>query len=233
LSTSDIVALIPARGGSKSIPRKNIVELGGRPLLAWSIAAARDVAEIKRTLVSTDDHEIAAVAEAHGADVVMRPAELATDDAPVIDTIRDLIRRLAAVGSPPRVLVLLGPACPLRSPADSRACLKRLDDDSVDSVATFKPAELNPMRAWKIENGRPTPFIGDSNPWLPRQRLPAAYQLSGAVYAFRADRLRPDHPSILFGNAVAEVMPAERSVDIDGWVDLFLAESVLKRSRSK
>lgn len=226
---SEIVAVIPARGGSKSIPRKNIVPLGGRPLLAWSIEVAKQVPAINRILVSTDDEEIAGCARTFGAEVSMRPPALATDDALVIDTLRDLIARLNNEGRPPRVIVLLEPTCPLRSAEDVESCLKLIEDDTIDSVATFKAAELNPMRAWRIEQGRPTPFIKDAYPWLPRQQLPQAYQLNGAVYAFRADRLRPEHPSILFGNTAAVVMPAERSVDIDNWIDLTLAEAVLAR----
>lgn len=227
MSTADIIAVIPARGGSKSIPRKNIVDLGGRPLLAWSIAVAREVPDIERIIVSTDDDEIAGVASANGAEISMRPPALATDEALVIDTLRDLIERLSAEGNAPRIMILLEPTCPLRSRGDIEACLQWLQDDTVDAVATFKPAELNPMRAWRIENGQPTPFLPDANPWLPRQRLPEAYQLNGAVYAFRADRLRPEHPSILFGRTAAVIMPPERSVDIDNRLDLQVAEAML------
>lgn len=224
------VAVIPARGGSKSIPRKNIVNLGGRPLLAWSIDAARKVSSIQRVIVSTDDEQIAAVARAHGAEVSIRPAALATDDALVIDALRDLISRLEEAGAPARVMVLLEPTCPLRSPEDIQNCLDLLQDDKIDAVATFKPAELNPMRAWRIEDHHAQPFIEGANPWLPRQRLPEAYQLNGAVYAFRADRLGPEHSSILFGRTAAVVMPAERSVDIDHMIDLQIAEAVLAGS---
>ena len=226
-ASTSTVAVIPARGGSRSIPHKNIAPLGGRPLLAWSIEVAREVTAIERIIVSTDDDAIARVALEHGADVDRRPASLAGDDALVIDALRELLGRLATAGALPRVAVLLEPTCPLRSPGDVEACLALLDDDAIDSVATFVSAALNPLRAWRIENQHPTTFLPDVNPWLPRQRLPAAYQLNGAVYAFRADRLRSEHPSILFGNAAAVVMPAERSVDIDGPLDLLVAEAML------
>jgi CMP-N,N'-diacetyllegionaminic acid synthase len=220
------VAVIPARGGSVSIPRKNLVPLAGRPLLAWSIDVARRVDAIDRIIVSTDDAEIARTAREHGAEVSVRPAALSTADAVVIDALRDLLRRLAEVNEAPRVD---GPArahLPAAEPRRRRdAASQLLEDDAVDSVATFKPAELNPHRAWRIEEGRPATFLPGVDPWQPRQRLPAAYQLNGAVYAFRADRLRPDHPSILFGRATAVVMPPERSIDIDGPLDLLVAES--------
>ena len=123
--------------------------------------------------------------------------------------------------------MLLEPTCPLRSVDDVSRCLALLDDDDVDSVATFKPAELNPLRAWRIEEGRPVTFLPDVNPWAPRQRLPPAFQLNGAVYAFRADRLTGGDASILFGRTAAVVMPPERSVDIDGPLDLLVAEAVI------
>lgn len=226
---STTIAVIPARGGSKSIPHKNIVALGGRPLLAWSIDVAQQVAAIDRVIVSTDDDAIGRVALRHGAEVMRRPAALATDDAVIIDALRDLLARLDHGGTPPRVLVLLEPTCPLRDARDIERCLAVLEDDALDSVATFKAAELNPLRAWRIEHDRPSTFLPGVDPWRPRQRLPPAYQLNGAVYAFRADRLRLDHPSILFGNTAAVVMPPERSVDIDGPLDLLVAQALVAR----
>lgn len=222
------VAVIPARGGSKSIPRKNLAPLGGLPLITWSIGVARRVAGIDRVIVSTDDVEIAAVARQHRVEVRMRPAALAGDDSLVADALRDLLAQLVTEGHAPRVLVLLEPTSPLRSVHDVERCLELLANDGIDSVATFKPAELNPWRAWRIEHGRPATFLPDVNPWLPRQRLPPAYQLNGAVYAFRADRWTAEDASILFGRAAAVVMPRERSVDIDGPLDLVVAEALLQ-----
>jgi N-acylneuraminate cytidylyltransferase len=222
-----VVAVVPARGGSKSIPRKNIHPLGGRPLLSWSIAAARAVPEIDRILVSTDDDEIASVARTHGAEVHHRPAALATDDALVVDTLRHLIADLRSRDEPIDVLVLLEPTCPLRSPEDIGACLRRLAGGGLDSVATFKPAELHPHRAWRIQSEAASPFLSAVDPWQPRQKLPPAFQLNGAVYAFRADRLPADAAAILFGEMGAVVMPAERSIDIDDYLDFLVAEAVL------
>lgn len=221
------VAVIPARGGSKSIPRKNIRPLAGKPLLAWSIEAARAVPEIGRVIVSTDDAGIGDVAREFGAEVHVRPPELATDEALVIDAIRHLIGLLRMQGEPPRVMVLLEPTSPLRSPDDIRQCIRRLTADDLDSVATFKAADLNPHRAWRIVDGKPAPFIGGADPWRPRQKLPPAFQLSGAVYAFRADRLPEDGTALLYGRAGAVVAPVERSVDIDDDFDFAVAETLL------
>jgi CMP-N-acetylneuraminic acid synthetase len=96
-------------------------------------------------------------------------------------------------------------------------------------VATFHEAELNPHRAWKIEDGRPVVFLPGAVPWLPRQKLPRAYQLNGAVYAFRIDGLREDTPSLLFGKSGAVVLPKNRAYDIDDEIDFLIAENLLRR----
>lgn len=222
------VAVIPARGGSKGIPGKNIALLGGLPLVAWSIRVAKQVAAIDRVVVSTDSKEVTRTASALGAEVSERPPHLATDTALVIDTLRDLLERWRTAGESVRTVVLLEPTCPFRSAEDVESCLTVLEDETIDSVATFKAAELNPHRAWRIEDARPSMFLPDVDPWLPRQSLPPAYQLNGGVYAFRADRLRGEHRSILFGRSAAVVMPAERSIDIDEPRDLLLANMMLK-----
>ncbi len=228
-----VISVIPARGGSKSIPHKNISMLAGKPLIAWTIEVAKEVEEIDRIIVSTDDDEIGRVSSGNGAEVYIRPAYLATDDALVIDTLRNLIETLRHEGEEADILVLLEPTCPLRSSEDIKKCIGLMSETNVDSVATFKEAELNPFRAWRIENDRPAVFIPGVNPWLPRQRLPKAYQLNGAVYAFRVNGLTEDVPSILFGNSAAVIMPKERSIDIDGWHDIYLAESIIARGKAQ
>lgn len=223
-----VVAVIPARGGSKTVPGKNIRLLKGKPLLAWSIEIARRVTEVDRIIVSTDDATIHSVALEYGAEVYTRPAQLATDEALVVDTLRDLNATLKKEGEPADIMVLLEPTCPLRTVQDVQACLVKLVDDRLDSVATFKLAELNPYRAWRIQIGQPTPFIEGTDPWQPRQHLPSAYQLNGAVYVFYTSRL-PEHTNgLMFGRTGAVIMPPERSIDIDRNLDFTVAEMMLR-----
>jgi CMP-N,N'-diacetyllegionaminic acid synthase len=227
-----VVAVVPARGGSKSIPRKNLAPLGGRPLLAWAIEVARATPTVDRVLVSTDDREIGGVAAALGAEVYWRPAALATDDAVVIDALRHLVRQLRAEGEEAGILVLLEPTCPLRSVEDVERCIEFVAGGR-DSAATFRTAELHPHRAWRIVDGAPRPFIDGAVPWLPRQKLPPAFQLNGAVYAVRMDRLMDESEiGLLVGRAAAVLMPSERSIDIDTAHDLLVAEALL-RARSQ
>ena len=195
LNGKRVIAVIPARGGSKSVPGKNIRPLGGKPLLAWSIEVAQQVSEIDRIIVSTDDAQIASVGRIHGAEVYARPPHLATDEALVIDALKDLLQTLQAEGETPEWVILLEPTCPLRTADDVRDCLRLVAEGGYDSVATFKDAELNPHRAWRLIDGVPEVFIPGAIPWLPRQKLPKAYQLNGAVYVFRASLLAQEAKS--------------------------------------
>jgi N-acylneuraminate cytidylyltransferase len=228
LNGQRVIAVIPARGGSKTVVGKNIKLLGGKPLLVWSVDVARQVSEIDRIIVSTDDREIASVARAHGAEVYERPAHLATDEALVIDALKDLLERLQAEGEKPEWMILLEPTCPLRSVDDVRDCLKLAAERDLDSVATFKDADLNPHRAWKLHDGVPEVFIPGAIPWLPRQKLPKAFQLNGAVYLFRTSLLAHESRSLLAGKLGAVLMPKNRSTDIDDHVDFMIAEALLK-----
>lgn len=230
LNGKRVIAVIPARGGSKSVPGKNIRSLGGKPLLAWSIEVARQVSEIDRIIVSTDDTQIASVGRAHGAEVYARPPHLATDEALVIDVLKDLIRTLQAEQESAEILLLLEPTCPFRAVEDVQGCLQLLATDDYDSAATFTDAELNPHRAWKIEGQKPEVFIPGAIPWLPRQYLPQAYQLNGAVYAVRIPGLAASRQSILFGRMGAVKMPRGRSVDIDDAIDFLVAEQLATRN---
>lgn len=224
-----VIAVIPARGGSKAVHRKNIRPLGGKPLIAWSIEVAKAVESIDRIIVSTDDDEIAAVAEGYGAEIYRRPPHLATDQALVVEALRDLIVRLRAEGERGRVMLLLEPTSPFRSCTDIQTCIEELVCKDKDSLATFKTADLNPHRAWSIEDESPSPFVVGANPWQPRQELPTAYQLNGAVYAFRIDLLPDDSHGLLFGRSGAVIMPAERSIDIDTAIDFIIAETLLAK----
>jgi CMP-N-acetylneuraminic acid synthetase len=128
-------------------------------------------------------------------------------------------------------MVLLEATAPFRLPRDISACLSRLADERLDSIATFMDAHLNPHRAWRIEDGVPRTFIEGVTPWLPRQMLPRAYQLNGAVYAFVMDRLPADSVGLLFGRSGAVLMEKERSFDIDDANDFLVANALLEQGQ--
>lgn len=223
-----VVALVPARGGSKGIPEKNLRLLGGRSLLAWAVQVAFAVDAVDHCIVSTDSAAIASEAERLGALVHERPAELASDRSPVVDTVRAVLRWLdTQKGVTGRQAVLLQPTSPLRAPEDVSACL-RLLEDGADSAATFTEASVHPYQTFTLRSGQAHPFHDAGDPWLPRQLLePPAYQLTGAVYAIWPDRLPADSAGVLFGTIGCALVPRERSVDIDEPVDLVVAASLL------
>ena len=228
IGETQVIAIVPARGGSKGVPRKNLVRLGGRTLLEHAIDAAHAVPLIDRVIVSTEDAEIAAAARAAGAEVHVRPPALATDASKVIETLRHLCDTLLdPAGAGNAMLLLLQPTSPLRRAADVRACIERLAAGDCDSVATFTPSGLHPWQIWKIEGDRPRFFIDGADPWLPRQALPPAYRLSGAVYAFWRDNLRDPAKEILCGEIRAVIVPPEWSYDIDTPLDLAVVEAAL------
>jgi len=228
--TQTCVAVIPARGGSKGIPRKNVALLAGRPLIAYSIEAARRARSVDRVLVSTDDREIAAVAKREGAEApFLRPAALAGDAVPGVDVVLHAVTWLAEQqGTEPQDVVCLQPTSPLRTAEDVDAAIDLLRANDGDAVVSVTPMEGHPYWAKKVlADGRLADFL-DAGRWqrLPRQQLPPAYVLNGAIYAARRAFLVAKR-SYYGDRTYAYVMPTERSLDVDTPWDLYLAGLIL------
>ena len=212
-----VLGLIPARGGSKGIPGKNLVPLAGKPLLAWTVDAARAARSLTHVVVSTDDDGIAAAA---GVQVLRRPAELAADETPMLDVIRH-----AAEEIPCDVLVLLQPTSPLRRPEhvdESVALLRETGADCVVSVVEV-PHQFRPDSLMALEDGRLV-ALGDARR---RQDKQSVYARNGpAVLVVRPDRLGDD---LYAGDTRPYVMDPRDSIDVDGPFELELAELLLSR----
>lgn len=225
------VGIIPARGGSKGLPGKNLRLLGGRPLIAYTIADARESGVLDRVIVSTDSEEIARTAREWGAEVpFLRPAELARDDTPTIPVLRHVLEELEArEGYRPDLAVVLQPTSPLRGPEAVREAVAKMADPRVDSVVSVCPAEHSPYLMRRLEGERLVPAWHPDplRQGLRRQELSPLYRLNGAVYIFRRERLMGADP---YGDEVrALVMERWRSVDIDAEEDLLVAEAYLQR----
>lgn len=218
-----ILALIPARGGSKGLPGKNILPVGGRPLIGWTIAAARGSRYVDRVLLSSDDDAIIAAARACGCDVPFRrPAELSTDTAPMIDVV------LHAIDAVPdhEIVVLLQPTSPLRTAADIDAACELLERTGAPACVSVSPVEQSPYWMYRLTDaGRMTPLI-EAPQVTRRQDLPEVYTLNGAVYVADASWLR-QHRTFVTADTVAHVMPPERSIDIDTAADLEAFQRIL------
>lgn len=223
------LALVVARGGSKSIPRKNLAPLAGRPLIAWSIEAARQCDAAGRVVVSTDDPEIAAVARTFGAETpFVRPPELARDETPTMPVVLHALRWLDQhEGYRPDRVLLLQPTSPLRTSQDIAAAISLADDRGAESVVSVTPASSHPYLTKRITAaGLLEDFVAHP-PVERRQDLEPAYALNGAIYlALRS--LLVDHETFYAPRTYAYVMPPERSIDVDTPWELHLCELVLR-----
>ena len=189
----EILALIPARAGSKSLQRKNLRPFAGHPLLAYSVAAAIQAESVTRVLVSTDDHEFADVARRYGAEIpFLRPAELAQDDTPDLPVFQHALRWLEREqGYRPEIVVQLRPTSPIRPPdCVDRAVRLLLDNPQADSVRGVVPSGQNPYKMWRLaQDGTMEPLLKDGfdEPYnMPRQALPATYWQTGHIDAIRS-----------------------------------------------
>jgi len=223
-----VVGVVPARGGSKSIPRKNIALLGGRPLLAYTIDAVSGSRLLDRTILSTDSDEIADLGRSLGLEVpYLRPADLAEDTTPIVPVLLQLLDWLEQGGGVVEALVLLQPTSPFRTAADIDGAVKLLRDRDADSVVTIMPVphQFNPVSVMTMENERLTPFL-PGEPVLRRQDKPRVFARNGPAVLVVRPRILRQHR--LYGEATCGYeMPADRSVDIDGPDDLALAELML------
>ena len=223
-----VLALITARGGSKGLARKNIAPLGGRPMIAWTIAAARESRSVDRTILSSDDDEIIAVARAWGCAVpFVRPADLARDDTPSEPVV---LHALDTLPESFDIVVLLQPTSPLRSADDIDQCLARLCEADAPCCVTVTQPAKSPYWMYTMEGcGRLAPLLADSAVTTRRQGLPSVYVLNGAMYAALVPWFR-ERRTFLAEETVGHVMPPERSVDVDTELDLALAKSILSET---
>ncbi len=229
------IALIPARGGSKGIVGKNLLEFSGRPLIAWSIEAARRAPGIGRVVVTTDDRRIAEAARTAGADVpFMRPKRLAGDDTPMIEVAVHACRWLAARKTPREtVIVLLQPTSPLRTSRDIEKALALFHEKKAGSVVAMKRLEKN--HPWwsfiEIRGGRVEPAIPHPRRLTARrQDLPAAFVPNGAIYAARLGDIL-SRKTLFVPPVHPYVMEAGRSTDIDTIADLTEARLAFEKYR--
>ncbi len=221
-----VLAVIPARGGSKGIPGKNIRDVAGKPLIAWTILAARASRHIDRLILSSDDPEIIEVAREWGCEVpFVRPAELATDEAPGT---APLIHALEVVQGFDYAVVLQ-PTSPLRAAEDIDACVALCAETGAPSVVSVARSEKHPAWMYELDEGRMRPVLGQV-PGSRRQDMNAVYSLNGAVYVIAAEAFRL-HPVILTDRTLGYPMPAERSIDIDTPLDLEIADFLLRRQQ--
>lgn len=229
-----VLGLIPARGGSRGVPRKNVRLLGGKALIGYTIEAARDARHIDRIVVSTEDAEIAAVARSLGAEVPFeRPSELARDETPMLPVIAHAIETVAAAGWAPDAVCLLQPTYPFRSATEIDACIEKLEATRADCVISVHrvPHSFNPHWVYfQNPDGSLRIATGESEPIARRQELPPAFHRSGSVYVSRANVV-VKHGSMYGERVVGHETPANSSCNIDTLNDWAEAEAVIAGRR--
>lgn len=225
-----VLGLITARGGSKGLPGKNIKNLCGKPLIAWSIDSAKGSKYLDQLVVSTDSREIADVAIEYGAEVpVLRPAELATDTAPTYAAINHIVDYLEAQGKAFDILVLIEPTSPLRESSDIDKALEDMLEARADSVVSVCLAEaVHPAYMLQMTDNR---RLKSSNSGgfknVRRQDLEPNYFPEGTVYAARIDKLR-EHQTFYQDNMIGYAVPKWKSPEVDDIVDFLHIEAIMR-----
>jgi len=225
IDNKKILAIIPARGGSKGIPRKNIVPLCGKPLIAWTIEAVRNSAYVDRFILSTEDPEIIDVARQLGCDVpFVRPAELSADGTPGIVPV---FHALTTLPESYDYVVLLQPTSPLRNSSDIDGTIEKVAKDGHPACVSVVSVAKSPQWMFHLDaRERLVPFMADTRIAATRQELTRLYLLNGAVYAANVAWLKSVR-SFISPQTAAYVMPEARSVDIDTPMDLRLCEHLM------
>lgn len=218
------LAVIPARGGSKGLPRKNVLRVGGTPLVVRAVEQARACRSVDAIVVSTDDAEIAGLSERAGATVLWRPGELALDQTPTVAVLAHVLE--ARRDDSPERVVTLQPTSPLRLPRHIDEALALLTPE-FDAVVSVCPAAHSPYKMFSVAGDALRPLVeGAPPPGTPRQSLPPAFQENGAVYVTWTRVLREQN-SIWGRRTRPFVMDRESSIDIDSALDLVIAEAIL------
>ncbi len=228
------LGIIPARGGSKSVPRKNLYPLGGRPLVAWAIASALAAKSLDRVIVSTDDAEIAEVARRAGAEVpFLRPAAIAADDTPDLPVFQHVLAELTARERyAPDAIVHLRPTQPFRTAEEIDAVVALFRASGADSVKSVRPVSEHPFKMYRMREGRLVPYVDteerrDRGPDVPRQSLEQVYLSAGVVDVVRRE-------VVLSGSTegrlvIPYLIEADRYVNLDSARDFEIAEALATR----
>lgn len=230
-SINPIVAVIPARGGSKGLPRKNILPFAGHPLIAHSIMLAQMCPEVDRLIVSTDSDEIAVVAKKYGADVITRPIELAQDTTPMLPVLQHALLEAEKLDKKRyESILLLDPTSPSRLPDDVRLCAGCLaDTPDADGIISVSQPEFNPFWHCVIQkDGWMEDLIQGADKFDRRQDLPTVYRINGLLYLWRRDFLLKAENWRL-GRLLLHEIPEHQTIHIDDLHEMKKAELLVQQ----
>jgi CMP-N-acetylneuraminic acid synthetase len=223
-----MIAIIPARGGSKGLPRKNLRELGGLPLIAWTIKAAKECPLIDSVIVTSDDPEILSVSAQYGADeLIVRPSQLATDSASSIEAIAHALDNTSESTN----FILLQPTSPLRNHKHISKAISEFQTLRTNSLVSVTECTENPFWTFTIEQGLLRPVINTKELVYQRQKLPKTYVLNGAIYIQKTENFIANQQMVT-ESSVPFLMDSNSSADIDTLEDLKAVEIYLSQQLS-
>lgn len=230
----NILAIIPARGNSKRLPNKNIIDLAGKPLITWTIDAALKCKSITKVIVSTDSQKIADLAIQAGAEVpYLRKDELSSDTASSYDVVIDVISYHKMLGECFDAILLLQPTSPLRTANDINNAISLYQSKNASSVISVVECEHSPLWCNTLPDSLDmTNFISEEIKKTRSQDLPTYYQINGAIYLVNVESLLREK-SFMPSNTFALIMKKENSIDIDDYFDLKIAEAICNEIKTK
>lgn len=228
---SDVLAVVPARGGSKRLPRKNVRDLDGKPLVAHAIDHGEDAVEVDKTVVSTDDDEVKTIAREYGSEFVIdRPDEFATDTATADEAVRHALETLAQAGRTFDIVCMLLPTTPFRSPKDIDGAVRKLQKSDGKSIVGVTDFDHPPFYAVEEnDEGYLRPYFGDEYLWsvTRSQEMPSLQQPNGVIFASTTEALF-EHDNFYSDRTLGYEIPPARSIDIDEAFDLTVARALME-----
>jgi CMP-N,N'-diacetyllegionaminic acid synthase len=224
------LAIIPARGGSKRLPRKNVLELCGKPLIAWSIEAGLKSKYIDKLIVTSDDEDILSISKKYGSDIIKRPEELSNDTATTFDALKHTIDNLEKYD----YIVLLQPTSPLRNEKHLDEAIELLEQKNADAVISVCKMDHSPLWCNTLpENGSMQNFLKEEVLNKRSQDLDKYFRLNGAIYICKIDKFLNNKGFFLKENIYAYLMSKEDSTDIDDEFDFLMTEYIMKYKNIK
>ncbi len=229
-----IVVLIPARGGSKRVKSKNLYMIGSRPLMAWSIEAARKEKIVDKIFVSTDDKNISFYAKHYGAEIHKRKKKYSGDNSHISETIKSFIKYLREeINYKPEILVILEPTSPFRERNLITKCIKKMIATKSDSIATFVPVKTHPFRSWFLnKKGKPISY-SKHNAWKLSQKLKPSYELDGSLYAMKISSRTSFTRGLLVGKSTSYICDGNNQIEIDNEKDIKYANLIFENFNEK
>lgn len=218
------LAIIPARGGSKRLPRKNVLDLGGKPLIAWSIEAGLKSKYIDKVVVTSDDDEILGIAKQYGSDIIKRPDELASDTATSFDAIKHTINNIKKYD----YIVLLQPTSPLRNLGHIDEAIELLENKKAEAIVSVCEMDHSPLWSNTLPSDNSmNNFLREGVKNKRSQDLESYYRLNGAIYICDTNRLLDEESFLFKNNTFAYRMDRKSSVDIDEEMDFEIAKLII------